>query len=110
MPESPPRYAELPSSRAMEGHLPAAAMVPGPRPQWRGIFIDARIVEGDEVVLEARAMEGHPRISARTGRLGAVPQWRGIFIDARIPQARSDALSAAMQGHLYRCPNAEQSG
>ena len=36
------------------------------QPQWRGIFIDARITHG--------------ALNIRTVRL---PQWRGIFIDAR---------------------------
>ena len=39
---------------------------------------------------------------------GMSPQWRGIFIDARIapPEvALAVGVVAAMEGHLYRCPN-----
>ena len=39
---------------------------------------------------------------------GVKPQWRGIFIDARMRRpttGRRSSRSAAMEGHLYRCPN-----
>ena len=61
------------------------------RPQWRGIFIDARIHgPGNEDRQLGPAMEGHlyrcPNKNMAAGIAEGTehPQWRGIFIDARI--------------------------
>ena len=94
-----------PGRAAMEGHLyrcpnlPSVVTItfPSVLPQWRGIFIDARMC----VVSSLALTPAEPQwrgifIDARIPHLEAgimqpgVPQWRGIFIDARMDGSRMD--------------------